>query len=79
MRWFHTFVMLLQGFPSWREGLDRYAQGDRQPQVRESLTPRQLKDLQSIHSMEAADQFDQSVRILLDTLGRKRGSLSNRV
>lgn len=68
VRWYHTFVMLLQGFPSWRASLERYRAAPATPGEGQTLNRQQLKDLQSVHDASPSDQFDQSIKILLDHL-----------
>ena len=70
VRWYHTFVILLQGFPSWQANLARYKSISPADFKARGLTPRQQSDLQSVHEVTPTSQFDQSIKLLLDALDR---------
>lgn len=72
VHWYHTFVILLQGFPLWHASLERYRASPGEGRGKSQLTRQQLNDLQSVHGATAAEQFDQSIKLLLDSLDKRR-------
>ncbi len=68
VRWYHTFLILIHGYPSWRSAHERFcSMGKEEPDLAD-LTPQQWHDWRSIRSASADDQFDHTVELLLESL-----------
>ena len=68
VRWYHTFLMLIHGYATWRAALERYAQVPPDPNDQGDLTAAQLQDWRAVHSVSPRAQFDHAIDLLLKTL-----------
>ena len=72
VRWYHTFLILIHGYPSWRAAHERFcSMGKEEPEFA-ALSPQQWKDWRNIRSASADDQFDHAVELLLEALQPRR-------
>ncbi len=70
VRWYHTFLILIQGFPLWREGLEKHRNAG--PQELTDLSGDEAKLWKAVHSVSPDSQFEQSVDFLLQALEESR-------
>ncbi len=74
VRWYHTFLILIHGYPSWRVAHERFcALGTSEPDFAE-LAPQHLRDWKAIRSASADDQFEHTLDLLLDAIERRRAA-----
>ena len=66
--WYHTFLMLIHGYATWRAALERYARAKPDPSDQGELTAAQLEDWRAVHSVSPKAQFDHAIDLLLKTL-----------
>lgn len=71
-RWYHTFVILLHGFPFWRASLENYCASRTPPESMAALSPQQRDDIRCLYGIGAMDQFEYAVEQLLDSVERQR-------
>ena len=68
VQWYHTFLMLIHGYATWRAALERYALAVPNPNDQGELTAAQLQDWRAVHSVSPRAQFDHAVELLIKTL-----------
>jgi len=68
VQWYHTFLMLIHGYATWREALERYARASPDPKDQGELTAAQLEDWRAVHAVSPKAQFDHAIDLLLKTL-----------
>jgi AcrR family transcriptional regulator len=73
VQWYHTFLILIHGYATWRGALERYARLPPDPQDQAELTPDQLEDWRAVHSVSPKAQFDHAIDLLLKTLAAESG------
>ena len=73
VQWYHTFLMLIHGYATWREALERYARASPDPKDQGELTPAQLEDWRAVHAVSPQAQFDHAIDLLFQTLEIQSG------
>ena len=73
VQWYHTFLMLIHGYATWRAALDRYALANPNSNDAGELTATELEDWRAVHSVSAKAQFDHAVDLLLTSLEAQSG------
>lgn len=68
VRWYHTFLMLIHGYATWRAALERYARTPPHSADHGELNPAQFEDWRAVHSVSAKAQFDHAIDLLLQAL-----------
>ena len=68
VQWYHTFLILVHGYSTWRAALERYARIQPDAEDRAELTTAQLEDWTAVHMVSAKAQFDHAIDLLLQTL-----------
>jgi AcrR family transcriptional regulator len=76
VQWYHTFLMLIQGYPVWRAAITQYC-SPAEAQLA-GLTSAQMEVWKAVHSVSADDQFERAVETLLDVLESKTISLEKK-
>lgn len=71
-QWYHTFLITIHGYSTWRAALERYAQATPVPNDQGELTAAQLEDWRAVHSVSAKAQFAHTTELLLQLLEEER-------
>jgi AcrR family transcriptional regulator len=74
VRWYHTFLILIHGYPSWRAAHDRFCALSTSEPDFAALSPQHLKDWRAIRSASADDQFEHTLELMLDAIERRRAA-----
>jgi len=68
INWYHTFLLLLQGYPSWSGSMARYGESTNIMPLNVKAPAGLARDLKLLHSVNAERQFKRSLKVLLDAL-----------
>lgn len=72
VQWYHTILMLLQGYPHWRSNMERYRSGRGRMMDAQNLPAETKADWRTVYSINPDRQFKKSLDGLLDAIEIKR-------